>query len=232
MTTGDNPFYDTYARFKDYRSPRLEAKHVAAFDREFWTPAACAPGMAVLEIGCGTGLFLAYLRHKGAGEIVGIDRDPALAAHVPAEVREAFRVADLWGFLEAGAGAARFDRVALFDVLEHFTPEEGLKLLGLVAGVLGVSGRVVAKMPNAASPWGAGYQYGDLTHRTAYTPDSLRQLALTAGYSVRACYPHLTGSPVRRLLDPLFHGVLSRVLMTPPEIWTANFLAVLEPGRR
>ena len=225
---GTQDFYATYDQFKDYVTPRLAAKHVRRLDAQFWTPGACSAHMAVLEVGCGTGLFLDYLREKGVAEFLGIDRDEALKAYVPAAVAENFRAMDVWAFLDAGAEGRTFDRIALFDVLEHFPPPDGGRLLQRLAAVLRPGGRVVVKVPNVASPWGASYQYGDLTHAAAYTPDSLRQLAVAAGYGVTAVHPQDEGSPVRRMTDRLLHGVLSRLLLAPPEIWSANFLAVLE----
>ena len=74
------------------------------------------------------------------------------------------------------------------------------------------------------------HQFGDLTHRAGYTPTSLRQLGLATGYSQVQCHGQITGSPVRRVLDRGLHNILSKILMTPPEIWSANFLAVLKPG--
>ena len=78
-----------------------------------------------------------------------------------------------------------------------------------------------------ASPWGAAYQYGDLTHKAAYTPDSLRQVAIVAGLAVERCWPHREGSPPRQVTDRLFHALLGRLVASPPEIWTANLFALL-----
>ena len=225
---GKQDFQATYGLFKDYATPQLAAKHMRRLDAQFWTPAACTADMAVLEVGCGTGLFLAYLHEKGVADFLGIDRDAALSAHVPAVVAGNFRAVDVWEFLDAGAEGRTFDRIALFDVLEHFLPADGARLLERLVAVLRPGGRMVIKVPNMASPWGATYQYGDLTHAAAYTPDSLRQLAVAAGWRVSAVHSLDEGSPLRRMTDGLLHRVLSRLLLTPPEIWSANFLAVLE----
>ncbi len=225
-------FEATYRRFKAYATPELTAKHVRRFDDEFWTPAGCAPGMSVLEVGCGTGLFLTYLEAKGLSDFLGIDKDPALAGHLPATVAGKVSFVDVWEFLERGACGRRFDRVVMTDVLEHFTAADGVRLLKLLADILKVGGRVVVRVPNMGSPWGAAYQCGDLTHKAAFAPGSMRQLALASGYVCRAVYPHRQGSPVRRILDRVFHGLLNHILSAPPEIWSANFYAVLEPAER
>jgi SAM-dependent methyltransferase len=225
---GPSGFYASYARFKDYRRPTLEPKHIRRFDREFWDIVAMEPGQAVLEIGCGTGQFLAFLAAKGITELVGIDQDPALGAYLPEAIAPNFTAVDVFEFLAGGADGKRFDRVFLIDVLEHFTPDDGHLLLQALSAVLRPGARLVVRLPNTGSPWGGAYQWGDLTHQAAYNPISLRQLALAAGYGVIAVHPALEGSPFRQVADRLLQWFLGRILMTPPEIWTANFVAVLE----
>ena len=191
--------------------------------------------MACLEIGCGTGLILAYLAAKGVENLRGIDHDPELEAVVPAQVRDHFQVADVWSFLaENRSDAGTYDRILLFDVLEHFDAEEGCRLLRELAGALKPGGRIHLKVPNAGSPWGIQFQYGDLTHKTAYTPESLRQQAVAAGLRCLEIYPQKLGSPARQFWEGLVHGLLDRLLASPPEIWQGNFYAVLEtadPGK-
>jgi cyclopropane fatty-acyl-phospholipid synthase-like methyltransferase len=226
MVQDDAPgFYGSYARYKNYRTPELGPKQIRRFDAEVWRPATCATGMRFLEIGCGTGAFLAYLAAKGVADFRGIDHDPALAAVIPAEVRDRFVCGDLW---QALADGPRFDRIVALDVLEHFPAEEALRLLGAARARLNPGGRVVLKVPNAACPWGLQYQFGDLTHRTAFTPQSLRQLAGAAGMEVVALFGQRQGSRRRMVTDALLHRLLSWALLTPPEIWTANLYAVLE----
>lgn len=221
-------FYEGYSGFKAYSTPVLKPKHIARFDKDFWGPTGCGHDMSVLEVGCGTGLFLAYLHEKGVDDFIGIDRDPELAAHIPEHVADRFLATDVWDYLAGDGAGSRFDRIVLYDVLEHFDHEEGRKLLMLLKSRLKSGGRILLRLPNMASPWGAQHQYGDLTHKAAYTPNSLRQLALSAGLICRTCYPHVEGSPTRRVLDAALHGLLARVLMMPPEIFSANFFAVLE----
>jgi SAM-dependent methyltransferase len=228
MNTAGPGFYGSYQDFKDYRRPSLGRKQIARFDAECWTPMAMAPGQAVLEIGCGTGLFLAYLKAKGVSELIGIDVDGAVADHLPEGTRPYFRAGDVRAFLDAGAEGKTFDRAFLLDVLEHFSAEDGAALLASIGKVLRPGGRILVRLPNMGSPWGANYQYGDLTHRSGYNPTSLRQLAIASGFVCTACLPHEQGSPSRRFLDRAFHGLVGRLIMTPPEIWTANFYGVLE----
>lgn len=219
--------YGTYASYKGYSPPQLGAKHARRFHDEVWQPAQCDAAMSFLEIGCGTGLFLTYLASKGVDRFLGIDHDPALANVVPAQVRANFSCRDLWEVL-ADPALVPFDRVVALDVLEHFSADEALRLLVAIRDKLTVDGRIVLKVPNAASPWGLNHQFGDLTHRTAFSPLSMRQLADAAGLGVAMIMGQRQGSRRRRLTDALVHRFLSWSLLTPPEIWSANFYAVLE----
>lgn len=220
-------FYDSYGAFKDYAAPHLKANEAKRFDAQFWRPAGCNPEMSFLELGCGTGLFLVYLVEKGCRDFLGIDHDPQLKEWIPESLADHYQQADISEFIANGAGGRRFDRIALFDVLEHFAPEDGRQLLQGLAGLLNPGGRIVIRVPNNASPWGQQYQQGDLTHRAAYTPGSLRQLAVAAGLECQACHPVVQGSPRRQFTERIVHGFLRWALVAPPEIWTPNFVAVL-----
>ncbi|NQU56279.1 MAG: class I SAM-dependent methyltransferase [Rhodospirillales bacterium] len=221
-------FYSSYRAYKNYQSPTLAAKDIARFDAEVWNPATFSPTMSCLEIGSGEGAFLAYLAARGVENFHGIDHDPALVAVQPSEVAAHFECADVWQYLDSASRAERtFERVLLFDVLEHFSPEEGFRLLSALKGVLAEEGKIVLKVPNASSPWGINYQFGDLTHKTAYNGESLRQLATAGGYHVEALYDQRRGSSRRMITDAILHRFLSWALLTPPPLWGANLYCIL-----
>ncbi|MEK9725767.1 MAG: class I SAM-dependent methyltransferase [Rhodospirillaceae bacterium] len=122
--------YETYGRHKAYATPQVTDKHIRRLDREIWKPGGYRTNMAVLEIGCGTGLVMAYLHRKGVRSLTGIDQDAALADVVPEPVRGAFEVADAWAFIDKTvANSTTYDRIIMFDVIEHFESEAGWRLL-------------------------------------------------------------------------------------------------------
>jgi 2-polyprenyl-3-methyl-5-hydroxy-6-metoxy-1,4-benzoquinol methylase len=219
-------FYESYAATKAYTTPDLNAKHIKRFTDEVWSPAGVHPTMRCLEIGCGTGHFLSFLDHMGVGDFQGIDLDPAVAEVIPMHVKNRFQVADVHDFLKSD-NAKQFDRIFMFDVFEHFTKEDGLNLLLTLKKRLGDDGKIVLKMPNAGSPFGLQFQFGDLTHLTGYTTDSIRQMAIAAGMRLERCYPHLLGSPGRRRTDAMMQAILNKLIASPPEIWEGNFYAIL-----
>lgn len=219
-------FYSSYSAYKEYRTPTLSAKDIARFDAEIWIPATFSPDMSCLEIGSGTGEFLTYLKHKGLSEFKGIDHDPALKNVQAAEVLPRFECIDVWEYFKI-CGEISFDRIVLLDVLEHFSPEEAFQLLTKIRNILTERGKVVIKVPNASSPWGLNYQFGDLTHKTMFNTESLRQLATACGLGVDSLYDQRRGSRRRMLTDTLVQNFLSWALLTPPKLWGANLYCIL-----
>jgi SAM-dependent methyltransferase len=219
-------FYESYAAFKGYSTPGLSGKDIARFDAEIWVPGGFAPGMRVLELGCGTGQFLAYLAAKGVTDLTGVDHDPELGPVIPPEVRESFICGDIGKWLGDTADEPPFDRIVLLDVLEHFTPADGFRLMSAMADRLAPGGRILVKVPNAGSPFGLTYQFGDLTHLTAFNAISLEQMATAAGLSVERLYDQHRGSRRRRVTDAMVRKFLSWALLVPPPLWGANLYGI------
>jgi SAM-dependent methyltransferase len=218
-------FYQGYAEFKDYRTPALNAKDTARLDAEVWVPGGFGGDFAVLDLGCGTGRHLAYFSAKGINKLTGVEFDEKAVAAAPEELRGSIHCTDILEFL--GKDAAHYNRITCFDILEHFSKEDGLELLKRLVPRLSAGGAVLVKVPNAASPWGAGFQYGDLTHITAFTPDSLAQMAAAAGLKAESFWGHQLGSPARRLRSRILHRILGWLIASPPQIWDGNFFALL-----
>jgi len=221
-------FYKVYEVYKRYQTPILKKKHMRWYDREIWTPARCTPEASFLELGSGPGEFLAYLKLMGVRRFLGVEMNPDAIKAMPPGLEEHLHKGDIWEFLDSAADSEPYDRVVILDVLEHFSAYEGVRLLEKIKGVLVPNGRVVIRVPNLASPWGGMHQFADLTHKWAYTPNSLEQLGMAAGYKSLQFLPQRRGSPFRRFAEDRLHGFLSRILTITPTVWTPNMIAVME----
>jgi 2-polyprenyl-3-methyl-5-hydroxy-6-metoxy-1,4-benzoquinol methylase len=110
----------------------------------------------------------------------------------------------------------RFDLIVAFDVLEHLTVEEIVDLLRFAASLLNPGGRLLARFPNGASPFGAFYQTGDVTHVTVLSAGRIRQIGLSAGLSLVAAFNSArpVASHARRVLAQKARYVVRDLLET------------------
>lgn len=197
------------------------------FDRDFIALGDVTPGMRVLEIGCGKGALLRHLRSRGFTQLTAVDRDVTLAGALQ-DLPEV-----LVHFEEASAYLARqfepvFDRVAMLDVAEHIPAAEVLALMSAVRRVLHPAGRLVMRVPNAASPWGLGLQFASFDHVTAFTPARMAELAKAAGFNLVRVAGSDGGRGLRRLLQAGVHRLLDVCLVAPPPVWETSLVAVFE----
>lgn len=101
----------------------------------------------ILDVGCGTGTMLAYLRDWG--EVAGVDADAEAVRF--SHLRGEEGVSQLHGYtLPFGDGS--LDLVTVLDVLEHV--EDDGRMLREIARVLRPGGRLLATVPAYRWMWG------------------------------------------------------------------------------
>jgi len=171
------------------------------------------------------GLFLAYLKAKGVSKFTGIDSDPKVKEFMPPDISENVIIGDIW--TEIQNFSKPFDRIVLLDVFEHFSFMEGQRLLVQLKDLLESDGKIVLRVPNAASPFGLQYQYNDVTHKAIYGPGNLQHVALAAGLQVEKFQSVRRGNYFKRFLENIVLGILDKTLTEPPPLWGANMIAVL-----
>jgi 2-polyprenyl-3-methyl-5-hydroxy-6-metoxy-1,4-benzoquinol methylase len=168
-------YASTHAGVADRRPTAL------AFGRDICALLPQRRDIRLLDIGCGQGHLVDAVRRAGylhvcgvdiSGEQVALARAAGLGTHVQqGNFRDVLR-------REPGS----LDVVLATDVLEHLTRNELVATMDLIRGALKAHGMVVARVPNAGSPFGGLIRYGDLTHETWFTVRSLRQLTLATGF--------------------------------------------------
>lgn len=216
-------FYSTYKDHRQYVVPEIRKKHKREFRKSFWFPCEFKPDMSVLEIGCGTGLFLSFLEQEGITDFIGIDTDHKVLEFMPDNVKQKVQIVDINTYLSSVENEIKFDRVVMIDVLEHFNPREGVDLLERIKKILKPEGGIVVRVPNLASPWGGKWQYHDLTHKAAYTSGSLKQLGIKAGLNCQV-FEHRRGNPRKQILENLFISFLEFFITDPPDFWSTTIV--------
>lgn len=133
---------------------------------------------AVLELGCGPGHMMTWLRRLGFTRIEGIDIsaeqvDIALAAGLDASVADVFDVLE---------GGKRWRAILALDFFEHFSKDELMRMMPAIRDALEPGGVLILQTPNGAGLFPHQIVYGDLTHMTIFTPESMRQLLTLSGF--------------------------------------------------
>jgi SAM-dependent methyltransferase len=171
----------------------------------------------ILDLGCGHGALVYFLRRAGYRNVSGVDVSPEQVAAAARLGIAGIRRADLLETLRGLPGQSQ-DVVVAFDVIEHFTKDELLPFVDEVFRVLKPGGRWLIHAPNGESPFAGAIRYGDMTHEQAFTRVSLTQLLLASGYSGVECHE---SAPVPNGFKSAARWLLWRCLRLLLRGWTA-----------
>ena len=145
---------------------------------------AKSPG-TILDVGCGTGHFLAAMRKYSNWELVGIDRDPQVIAFV----REALNIEAYVGRIEESSFPDHaFDAVTMWDSLEHFHYPR--RALLKIQHILKPTGVLLLRVPSLdsldARLFGRFWSGLDAPrHLTVFSQETLCRLLKETGFSVK-----------------------------------------------
>ncbi len=214
-----------YEEFTETQGDRLSRRLAAAF-----AVASVRPGMRVLDLGCGRGEIVRHCARLGA-DAYGVDYAPValkLARQLIADETEAR------GRMGLGRSDAKampfpdnaFDRVLIFDVVEHLFPWELDLCLTEVRRVLKPGGAVIVH--TAPNVWYDRYAYPVvravrvLMGQGAHYPKNPRLLNVAANAEV-----HVNEQSQFSLARTLRHNRFQRVkawLESPPQNRAENAL--------
>lgn len=142
---------------------------------------------AMLDVGCGDGNFVRFLRSEGYLNTCGIDLSREQIEAGQALGIEGLELADMHHYLQDRENA--FDCIVAKDVVEHLTRQEAFDFLLKVRRALKPQGCFLMQVPNAQGLHHAKIFHGDLTHEVAYTLQTVSQIFLNAGFRSAQSYP-------------------------------------------
>lgn len=153
----------------------------------------------ILEIGCGEGGLLYYLRNRGYKNCLGIEIGREQIDLAQKLGIDRVEQADIKEFLKDKA--EEYDVIFARDVLEHFSKEEVFEVIESVFRVLKPGGKFIIQTPNAEGPFGSRYHYQDFTHEIVFSASSLSQVLRSVGFGKAEFYR----------AGPVVHGLKSAV---------------------
>ncbi len=161
---------------------------LSPLDGLLWAVPHYRPGGRLLDVGCGSGLYLRAMRRLG-WQVSGVE----LSAKAAAYAREALGLDVREGSLEeAGFPDEHFDVVTLWHVLEHLPSPR--RTLQEVVRVLKPDGILICEVPNIDSLQSRvmGHRWFHLDpprHLYAFSPATLRAMLQAAGLTVLEIAP-------------------------------------------
>lgn len=133
----------------------------------------------LLDLGCGQGFMLRYLKSAGFTNLTGIDISEEQVEKARSNGFNAIR-ADAFAFLKENEN--QFEIIVAIDLIEHFTKEELFELLNLIHRALKPGGLFLLQTPNGEGLMPGYVIYGDLTHYTILSPLSLKHILIVTGF--------------------------------------------------
>ena len=136
----------------------------------------------ILDIGCGLGQFLYWLKQKGYTNFLGLEISQEMYDLCRTEVTDKVeKISSIKDFLRDKN--ATYNLIALNDVIEHLPKNEIIDTLEVIKAALKSGGKLLIKTNNLAAITGARLRYADFTHEVGFTEYSLNQVLLAAGFS-------------------------------------------------
>lgn len=216
--------YTNYIRY--HNSHITESASLAKFKRQFsannfyfgnFLPRD--KNAIILEIGCGDGNIMYWLKENGYPNARGIDLSQEQVDAGKLLGIYNIEVADLKTYLETNHN---FDLILAKDVFEHFTRQEFFDTLIKIRKSLTTTGTLVIQVINGQGIFYTSHFFADVTHEMAYTEKSLRQLILAAGFNHIEVYP----------VNPMPHGIkgMIRSILWKFKVATHKFWKAAEYG--
>lgn len=197
------------------------------------------PGMEILDIGCGTGYFLNFMKQKGYAS-TGIEVDDAARNFATQNFGLTVFSPEI---ISKEAPIQKYDIITLWHVLEHL--HDAGKYLNWIFNSLKPDGKLIIAIPNCTSPDAAYYKqfwaaYDVPRHLWHFSPSSFEKYLNKFDFSLMkikrmpfdAYYNSMMSSRYAgkkfSLINGLFIGILSNFLSLFNKKKASSVLYILE----
>lgn len=180
----------------------------------------------ILDIGCGAGHFLYFLKLKGFRNYYGIDISMQQIEFCKKNISNKVKKVDAFVFLNTIQ--CQYDLIVAHDVLEHIPKRKTVELLQLIHNSLTENGQFILRVPNMSNPFSIDSRHRDFTHELGFTEKSLIQVLSVSGFSKQKVFSTKTKAKtfknkVRYLMVTALHAMI-RFLFYIQDYSVPNYL--------
>lgn len=198
-----------------------------------WLPADRSSKL--VEIACGHGSFLCWLRDRGYQQTVGIDSSQEqieLAAQTGTNVELDDAIA--WVSKQPDSSV---DAIVAIDFAEHISKDLFVDFLHHSRRALKPGGKLIMRLPNGDSPFVGMNLFNDITHIWTYTPNCLESLGRMYGFSQFSFDDEGTSCirdqrwikvPLSRISQRILGFLFVSAAKVSPKLWSPHLWASLE----
>lgn len=174
--------YNTYAQRPTVEDSSSKITIFKSFQRIIgaWLPEDLSA--RILDVGCGEGALLKFLKEKGYTNLAGFDISPENVAICQRMGLTFVQQCNVLNMHELPT-VKEFDVIFAMDILEHIPKDSAAAFLENIRTILKPGGYVVIQTPNMGSLLGSFYRYNDLSHEFGVTEKSARHLLAIAGFA-------------------------------------------------
>lgn len=200
-------YVTTRAAFVRDLSPDGVRRDFPIFAKTIGTFLPADKNAEILDVGCGYGALVCYMRSAGYGNARGIDRSVEMVASAQKLGIEGIEQSELASFLKASP--SRWAFITATDVIEHFRKDEVLPVVDIIFAALAPGGAFLMQVPNGMSRYGVWERYCDFTHECCFDSGSARQCLMAAGFAQVQVLP----------VGPVVHGLASALRWVAWKVW-------------
>ncbi len=202
-------YFENYLSTARFTDPRNRAVAYKFYESEYAAYLPRDTGARILDIGCGMGEFITYLRTKKYSNVSGVDVSSEMVDFCRKQnIANVELVRDVVEYLSQKAGT--FDFIVLNDTLEHLPKKDTVGIVKAIRLSLKEGGILLLRTVNFSTLGGMYIRYKDFTHEIAYTEYSLEQVLSMAGFkNVR-----ITGNKY-----PINFGIFSLLRAIALRVW-------------
>ncbi|MFH1459646.1 MAG: class I SAM-dependent methyltransferase [Candidatus Omnitrophota bacterium] len=203
-------YYEAIFRSSNKYSQAEYEDHVKNFDlvyAKYLTPEKQAK---ILDVGCGTGYWLYYLKKKGYTNYSGIDISAQQVKICRERINAEVEQADVFEYLKNKENS--YDLIVGHDILEHIPKTKVITFLRLIYEALKPGGKVFLRTLNCGNPMSLRIRYADFTHEFAVTEKSFYQILYLSGFRDIKILPNIDKGFLNKIVANMIRFVLSKIM--------------------